>query len=73
MPEVKNNPFSFAQEIALAFNALGDKENALSWLEKSDAANNHGFNFTSADPRLENLQMEPRFQALLNKLLDVKN
>ncbi|HEY0657550.1 MAG TPA: hypothetical protein VGD05_03705, partial [Pyrinomonadaceae bacterium] len=72
-PEVKNNPFAFAVEIALAFNALGDKESALFWLEKSEAADNHGFNFMAADPRLENLQNEPRFQALVKKMLVAKN
>ncbi|MGI8884740.1 MAG: tetratricopeptide repeat protein [Pyrinomonadaceae bacterium] len=72
-PEVKNNPFAYAEEIALAFNALGDKESALLWLEKADAANNHGFNFMNADPRLENLQNERRFQKLVKKLETAKN
>ncbi len=66
--EIKNNPFAFAEEIALAYNALGEREQALEWLEKSEASNNHSFNFVNADPRLENLHREPRFQMLAQKL-----
>ncbi|HEX8286888.1 MAG TPA: protein kinase [Pyrinomonadaceae bacterium] len=72
-PTVKNNPYGYAEEVALAFNAFGDKENALLWLERAEAANNHGFNFIAAHPRFENLQNEPRFQALLKKLQTPKN
>jgi serine/threonine protein kinase/Tfp pilus assembly protein PilF len=72
-PEIKNNPFVYAEEIALAFNALGDRENALLWLEKAEAANNHGFNFIFAHPRFENLENEPRFQALLKIVREPKH
>jgi serine/threonine protein kinase/tetratricopeptide (TPR) repeat protein len=65
---VKNNPFAFAQEIAFAYNALGEREKGLDWLEKAEAANNHGFNFLGSDPRLANLHNESRFQNLLQKL-----
>jgi tetratricopeptide (TPR) repeat protein len=68
MPEIKNNPFAFAQEIAFAYNAFGETGKALDWLQKAEAANNHGFNFLGVDPRLRNLQNEQRFQALLQKL-----
>jgi serine/threonine protein kinase/tetratricopeptide (TPR) repeat protein len=67
-PEVKNNHLAFAEEIALAFNALGEKEKALEWLEKAEIAGNHGFNFHGVDPRLANLQNEPRFQTLSKKI-----
>jgi tetratricopeptide (TPR) repeat protein len=68
VPEVKNNPFAFAQEIAYAYNAFGEREKAFEWLEKAEASNNHGFNFLGADPRLSNLHDAPRFQKLLQKL-----
>ena len=73
IPVIKNNPFAFAEEIALAYNALGDKEKALFWLEKAEAANNHKFNFINAEPRFANLRNEPRFQALVKKLQIKKN
>jgi serine/threonine protein kinase/tetratricopeptide (TPR) repeat protein len=67
-PFIKNNAFSFAEEIALAYNALGDKEKTLEWLEKAEAANNHKFNFVNAEPRYANLRNEPRFQNVVKKL-----
>ena len=65
---VRRNEYAFAFEAALAFNALGDKEKALSWLERAEAAGSHSFNFIAVDPRLKNLHSEPRFQKLLSKL-----
>lgn len=67
-PIVANNPFAFAYEVALAFNNLGDREKALAFLERAEAAHSHGFNFLEVDPRLSNLHREPRFQRLLRKL-----
>ncbi|MCD9187456.1 MAG: protein kinase [Pyrinomonadaceae bacterium] len=66
--QVKNNPQAYAEEIALAYNLIGEKEKALSWLEKAEAAHNHKFNFIKSEPRFANLQNEPRFQALIKKL-----
>ena len=65
---VKGNDFYFAFEIALAYNHLGDVENAIDWLERSEAAGTHGFNLMESDPRLANLRGEPRFQKLVAKL-----
>ncbi len=71
-PLIKNNPFAFAEEIALAYNALGDKEKTLEWLEKAEAVNNHKFNYVNAEPRFANLRNEPRFQAIVKKLKNEK-
>jgi len=65
---VKGNDFYFAYEIALAYNHLGDREKALEWLERTEAAGAHSFNLMEADPRLTNLRREPRFQKLAAKL-----
>lgn len=67
-PSVGKNLFGFAYEIALANNALGRTEDALAWLERSEAAGGHSFNFAATDPRLSNLRNEPRYIALVNKL-----
>ena len=65
---VKGNDFYFAFEIALAYNHLGQKDKALGWLERSEAARTHGFNLMEMDPRIGNLKNEPRFQRLVSKL-----
>ena len=68
-PSVGKNPFVFAFEIALAYNALGNKDKALDWLERSGEAGGHSFNFLQVDPRLFNLRDEPRFAAMVPRLL----
>ncbi|HTH37457.1 MAG TPA: protein kinase [Pyrinomonadaceae bacterium] len=67
-PSIRNNPSGFAYEIALAFNSLGESVSAIEWLERSEAAGGHSFNYAAVDPRLANLREEPRFVALLKKL-----
>jgi len=67
-PTISHNHFAFAYEVALAYNALRETEKALDWLEKSDAARSHGFNFLEVDPRLANLRNEPRFIKLVKSL-----
>ena len=66
--DVKGKDNGFAFEIALAYNHLGQKEKALEWLERSEAAGAHSFNLMEADPRVSNLRREPRFQKLITKL-----
>jgi eukaryotic-like serine/threonine-protein kinase len=66
-PKVKNSPESFAYEIALAYNALGEGEKTFEWLEKADKSRNHTFNFLKVDQRLNNLRGDPRFAALLQR------
>ena len=65
---VRNNHNAFAFEAALAYNALGGTGKALDWLEKSEAARSHGFNYLEVDPRISNLRDEPRFLKLVAKL-----
>jgi tetratricopeptide (TPR) repeat protein len=65
---VQRNPKGFAFEAALAYNALGETEKALDWLEKSEAAHAHSFNYLEVDPRIQNLKEQPRFRKLLEKL-----
>ena len=65
---VQKNHKGFAFEAALAYNALGETEKALDWLEKSEAAGAHSFNYLEVDPRIHNLKEHPRFRKLLEKL-----
>ncbi len=66
-PFVQQNPTSYANEIALAFAALNDKENALAWLEKAYQANDHSIAFISVEPRFDNISQDPRFISLVQK------
>jgi tetratricopeptide (TPR) repeat protein len=65
---IQQNQNGFAFEVALAYNALGESEKALDWLEKAEAAHAHSFNYLEVDPRIQNLKDHPRFRKLLEKL-----
>jgi eukaryotic-like serine/threonine-protein kinase len=54
-------------EIAIAYELLGDRERALVWLAKSEAARSTNFNFVLVDPRLANIQADQRFIELVKK------
>lgn len=66
--DIAENPFGFAYEVALAYNALDETQKALDWLQRAEASGSHSFNFLAADPRFANLAKEPRFIALKAKL-----
>ncbi|PWT94519.1 MAG: hypothetical protein C5B55_02580 [Blastocatellia bacterium] len=53
---------------AVAYAALGDKEQALSWLEKDVAERSAFAIFASVDPNLDDLRNEPRFQEMLKRM-----
>jgi serine/threonine protein kinase/Tfp pilus assembly protein PilF len=67
-PVVKENENAFAFEVALAYNAIGETDRALYYLELSETAGAHSFNLAEVDPRLDNLRQELRFQKLISKL-----
>ncbi len=68
VPSIKRNPFGFAFEIALAYNALGETDKAIEWLERADTAVNHSFNLVKVEPRFANLRSNPGFEKLAAKL-----
>jgi tetratricopeptide (TPR) repeat protein len=67
-PEVLHRDYSFAFEIALAFNHLGDRDRAIEWLERAQAASTHSMAFVEIDPRLENLRDDPRYLRIVKKM-----
>jgi tetratricopeptide (TPR) repeat protein len=64
---VKGNDYTFAFEIALAYNNLGQTDKALEWLERAAAANSHSFAYIAVEPRFANLRDLQRFQHLARK------
>ncbi len=57
-----------AYQFALLYLALGDKEQALGWLEKIHEQHSSWQPFLRVEPELDDLQSDPRFQAYLQKL-----
>jgi TolB-like protein/DNA-binding winged helix-turn-helix (wHTH) protein/Tfp pilus assembly protein PilF len=54
--------------VAADYAFLGDKDEALAWLEKAYENRSPGPVFLKVDPRLDSLRSDPRFQALLRRM-----
>lgn len=54
-------------EIAVAYALIGDRDQSLEWLAKSEAVRSYNFNFVLVDPRLDNIRSDPRFDRLVRK------
>ena len=52
----------------LVHTGLGEKEQALDWLEKAAAERSDELFFLKVDPALDPLRAEPRFQAVLKRM-----
>ena len=55
-------------DLALVYVGLGDKAQALDWLEKAYEDHSHRLIFIKVEPRLDSLRREPRFQELLRRM-----
>ena len=58
----------FCYEVAKLRTLLGDKEQALAWLEKSYESKEFLLPFFNADPNFDGLRSEPRFRAILRRM-----
>ncbi|HEY8224878.1 MAG TPA: winged helix-turn-helix domain-containing protein [Pyrinomonadaceae bacterium] len=54
--------------IALVYNALGETDQALAWLEKGYKKRDPRMTFLKTDGRLNNLREDPRFQDLMRRV-----
>ena len=52
----------------MVYAALGDNDQAMTWLEKALADRSNGLVFAKVEPELDPLRSNPRFIALKNKL-----
>ncbi|HET7748163.1 MAG TPA: tetratricopeptide repeat protein, partial [Terriglobales bacterium] len=57
-----------ALDLAVVFSGLGDKENALYWLEKAQEAHVSDLILIGRDSRFAALRADPRFQALVQRV-----
>jgi TolB-like protein len=55
-------------EIALVYAALGEKDQAFDWLEKSYRAHDVGLVYLKVDPCLDPLRSDQRFESLLSRV-----
>jgi len=57
-----------AYDLAVVHLALGEKEEALQWLERAYDEHDWGLVVLAVEPRLDPLRSDPRFQGLLHKV-----
>jgi tetratricopeptide (TPR) repeat protein len=57
-----------AYEIALVYNGLGERDEALAWLEQAYAQRHQGVVFLRVEPKWNNLRPDPRFQDLMRRV-----
>jgi DNA-binding winged helix-turn-helix (wHTH) protein/TolB-like protein/Tfp pilus assembly protein PilF len=57
-----------AYHIALVYNGLGKRDEALAWLERAYAQRNWGMIFLKVEPKWNDLRADPRFQDLLRRV-----
>ncbi len=54
--------------IALIYNALGEHDETLAWLERGFEVRDHKMNLLKVDPKFNNLHGDPRFEDLLRRI-----
>ena len=54
--------------MALVYTGLGEKDEAMDWLEKAYQDRSNGLVFIKVDPELDSLRTYPRFQELLRRM-----
>ena len=54
--------------LALIYTSLGDKDNALEWLERAYEDRSTMLVWIKVDPRLDKLRSEPRFKAVMRQM-----
>ena len=54
--------------IALVYTALGDKNDALNWLDSAVVKRSGSVRYLKIEPRLDSLRSEPRFNGLLQRV-----
>jgi tetratricopeptide (TPR) repeat protein len=55
-------------EVAFIYAGLGEKDQALEWLEKAYTERDQGLAFLKVDPTLDPLRSDPRFQEILRRM-----
>lgn len=68
LERLKHHPGHAFYGLAQVYVALGDKDRALSLLEKAYAERSNRMNYLKVDPTLDSLRQEPRFKQLMRKM-----
>jgi hypothetical protein len=56
----------------MLYAAMGNREEALQWLEKAYEERADGLTWINVDPMMDDIKQDPRFQSLIRKIGLVK-
>jgi DNA-binding winged helix-turn-helix (wHTH) protein/TolB-like protein/Tfp pilus assembly protein PilF len=68
LQELSKQRYVAPYNLALIYTSLGDKNNALEWLEKAYEDRSTLLIWIRVDPRLDSLRSEPRFKGVLRRM-----
>lgn len=68
LKRLMNQRYVSRHDLAIAYLALDDKQQAMDWLEKAYEDRNWWMPWLKVEPRFDPLRSEPRFQALLHRM-----
>jgi DNA-binding winged helix-turn-helix (wHTH) protein/TolB-like protein/Tfp pilus assembly protein PilF len=68
LQELSKQRYVAPYNLALIYTSLGDKNNALEWLEKAYEDRSTLLVWIRVDPRLDTLRSEPRFKAVMRQM-----
>ena len=63
-----NSRYVSPYSLALAFEGLGEHDQALSWLARGFEARDHKMNLMKVDPKWQDLHGDPRFESLVRRV-----
>jgi tetratricopeptide (TPR) repeat protein len=66
--EVSKRVYVSPYNVALIYAGLGEKDQALAWLERAFAERSTSMPYLKVDPEFDSLRSEPRFQTLLRRM-----
>jgi tetratricopeptide (TPR) repeat protein len=68
LKQMSEKEYTPAPDIALIYAGLGEKDQALEWLEKAYEERSFNMTFLKVEPRWESLRSDPRFADLLRRM-----
>ena len=68
LKELSKRQYIQPSYIALLYSSLGDKDQALQWLEKAYTDRDDRLIFVLTDPLIESMHSDPRFQDLARRI-----
>jgi len=68
LKELAKTKYVDAYVVAIVYSGLGDRDEALRWLNRGIHERSAGLAFTAADPFYENVRGDPRYQAVIRRL-----